>query len=298
MEDQEQVAPETQTNEGAQAPEVTSPAPGASEVTNTQQDVQRVPAQEASPAEQVSVNWQEKYQKTLAKLGVESEEELENHRHLRKKFVEQGTEKNLFKSKFESLEKRQDEILKALAKATGQDPDDPAKFAEDLNARGYKAIEERIANLLADKEKATNARFEEMQYAMRAKDVSGAVKEAVLDTKSYPGFEALIPTMMAQLEDLREEYKVAQLDGNKNVVDPDACDPYEVVNYLYKQSKLKHSEQAILKAKELGAKQKEEELAREASTAVAGGGKITAQRAKDLSGMSTEDMEKAFGWKV
>lgn len=286
MEEQEQVAPE-ETNEGTSVPEVTSQAPGASEVTDTQPDVQRVPAQETSVTEQVSVNWQEKYQKLMERAGITKEDEAENYRLLRKKLVEQGTEKNSFKKKLDAVEAQLKQFGETFAKAV-KEPYNPDKFMEELRAKGPAVFEDTIKQM-QDQIQAkyegelTNLRSEiQADRAERqAEKTVTYVEKARSDAKNYPGFKDLEPTMVQMLNDMREDFQAGVLE-----VDPDTVDRSELVDYLYKQSKLKHSEQAIVKAKELGKAEATQELAREASTAVAGGGKGSLPKSVDINAMT------------
>jgi hypothetical protein len=91
------------------------------------------------------------------------------------------------------------------------------------------------------------------------------------------------------MEDLRADHKAGLVQA-----DPDAVEPGELVDYLYNLAKLQHSQDAIDEAGKRGLAKANQQLATEAQTAVAGGGKSTSASPVDPNSMSSESLKKHF----
>ena len=221
------------------------------------------------------------------------EKQQKSYNELRGKLVTQGTERNQFSSKVDQLTAQVKQLGEALAKAT-QQPYDPDAFMEELRTQGPKAIENHIKGTLDKQAQQYQGQVQELQTKMRHMDVAFQVKERRVDSKNYPDFTAMEETMAKVMEQLRDDYK-AGLIG-----DPDGVEPGELVDFLYNQAKLQHSQDAIKAAEAHGAAKAKAELVNEANTAVASGGKnagtsvINPNEIKDMAALRKWAVQK-FG---
>lgn len=242
------------------------------------------PAKDTLKTGKTGRNWKQDYN-GLVKLR---EQEQKNYNELRRKLVSQGTERNQFEKQVSELTSQVKSLGEAFAKATKQ-PYDPDQFMETLRTQGP----DYILGLLGEREKAMAENFQkslgDMSSRMRKMQVSSVVKDRRADSSNYPDFSKLEPTMSGIMEQLRADFKAGLLPN-----DPDNVDPEELTDYLYNLARLQHSQDAIKAAEAEGAQKARSELAREAETSVAGGGKNAGSSAPDHGNMSAAQIRKHF----
>jgi len=167
-----------------------------------------------------------------------------------------------------------------LAKAT-EEPFNPDAFKQTWDTQGPKALDPYIQK----REQALQSKYDkqlgEMQTQMMADRIQLNLALRRGDEETYPDFQVLEPTMneLAASDD-------CPVDLTKPI--------NEVLDALYKLARDANAGDAIKEAEKTGAKNKEAELAKEAQTAVAGGGKHQGVTTTDFSKMSVADMRKQF----
>jgi hypothetical protein len=260
---------ENVTNETTAASSTTSesaaPQPGAQ--TTNEQQASSVPSPtnessnsttEAPATGQTGQNWEAEYKR----LQAEHERINKSYAEARKKLISQGTEKNQYSEKLTSLETNIKQLAEALAKATAQ-PYDPDQFMEELRTQGPKALENHLKGALEKQAKEHQAKTQALEDRYRKLETTFVVKDCRTDSKNYPDFVSMEPTMAKIMDDLRQDYQAGL------IANPDLVEPSELVPFLYNQAKLQHSQDAIKAAEAHGAAKATSELAREANTAVA-----------------------------
>lgn len=262
MENTNQEQEITQEQPAASAPVTEVPAPNAAPTA---------PAKTEQVVEQGGQDWSKKYE-SLEK----------SYSELRRKLVEQGTEKNQYQKQFESLNGQLQTVHKAIAQFTKK-PFEFGQFLEDLQARGPEALFDNIKEPLTEQLKAYEERIVAQESTLRAMQVEGAVERARSNEKQYPDFTKLEAEMV-------EIYNSGQFP-----FDASKMEPREVVDKLYNLARLRHSEDALKAAEQIGKQKAEKELAREAQSAVAGGGKPINPAKIDPKAMSAEELRAKLG---
>lgn len=179
-------------------------------------------------------------------------------------------------------EKKLDQMMKMLSKAT-ETPIDPQQFIRDVQSRGHEPIVELInrekQKLQADFEDQYGKVLKENQSYIASLEARFLKEQMRNDEANFPGFKDLEPVMADLVEDPN-----LPIDPNAPV--------NEQMKALYKLARARSADDAILKAHEEGARAKEKELAKEASTAVAGGGRTAGTTVPDWSKLSPEEHRK------
>lgn len=286
MEDQN-VTPAASSDQGAgdqggQPASTGTPESTATSVSSPSNAVES-PANTTGDAGQAGQDWQKKYSETQAAY----EKQLKSFNDLRAKLVSQGTEKNKFAEEIKSMKTQLQQVADALAKATAA-PYDPDQFMEDLRTQGPKALENHLKSALEKQQKAAEDRIRAVEEKYKRIQTASVVKDCRTDTKNYPDFEKLEETMAKIVVELRENFS-AGIGG-----DPDAVDPEELIPFLYNEAKTRHSQDALKAAEAHGAAKATADLAKEANTAVASGGKNSATTTIDPSKLSSADLRKHF----
>jgi hypothetical protein len=241
--------------------EVDETTKSASVVPSTSEPATTATAKNGPGTEQVGQDWPVKYT-TLEK----------SYNELRKKLQEQGTERNQYRNKLETLEKQQAQILQHIAKLTER-PYDPDQFMEELRTQGPKALDGLVQKPLSELKSQYDQRLADSDNKYRTLETRYEIQERKLNPEKYPDF--------AKLE---SEMTQAFLNGGLPFPTGPEVPIGEVIDSLYNYVRLQHSQDAIKAAEQLGHKKAEAELAREAHTGVAGGGKT--------AGLSVVDYEK------
>lgn len=264
--------------DGGQPTPSSTPDPAASSVSSPTNDGQS-PVNSTDQSGQAGQDWQKRYLETQDLYA----KQLKSFNELRGKLVTQGTEKNKFADELKGMKTQMQQIAEALAKATAT-PYDPDQFMEELRTQGPKAIENHLKGTIDKQAQAYEAKIQAISGQMRKMNTSFAVKECRADSKNYPDFQKMEGTMAEVMTELRENFK-AGLIG-----DPDQVEPEELVGYLYNEAKLRHSQDAIKAAEAHGAAKATAELAKEASTAVAGGGRSAKLVPTDPNKMTSDQL--------
>ena len=250
---------------------VSSPTPAAETPTN-----------KAEESGQAGQDWQARHDE----LKNLYDQQLKHYNSLRGKLVTQGTEKNQLAEKLQGMEAKIAQMYETLTKATST-PYDPDQFMEELRTQGPKVFDTQIKKALEGMGKEYSSKLEALEAKHRRLQVDSVVKSCMADTKNYPDFDSLKQDMINVMTDLKKQFQ-AGLGGN-----PDDVDPEELVPYLYNEAKLRHSQEALKAAESHGAKKAAAELAKDANTAVASGGKTTIPQDVNLDKL-TLDQEREF----
>jgi len=179
-------------------------------------------------------------------------------------------------------EKKLDQMMKMLAKAT-ETPIDPQQFIRDVQSRGHEPILELIQRENKKAREELEAEYgkvlQENQSYVASLEAKFLKEQMRGDSVNFPGFKELEPVMAELVEDPALP------------IDPNA--PIDVqMRALYKLAKSRSADDAIKKAHEEGARAKEKELAKEASTTIAGGGRTTGTTVPDWSKLSPDEHRK------
>lgn len=180
------------------------------------------------------------------------------------------------------FEKQLSQITEMLAKAT-ETPIDPQQFIRDVQTHGHKPILDLIQR---EQDKARKGLEDKYGKSLDETKSYAATLEAKLlksemraDVENFPGFRELEPVMADLLEDPALP------------ISPDLSIQEQMVA-LYKLAKVRSADNAIRQAHADGAAAKEKELAKEAGTTVAGGGKAPGVTQIDWDKLSPEEHRK------
>jgi len=174
------------------------------------------------------------------------------------------------------------QLTEMFTKAT-EKPYDPDQFMEEFRQQGPKFIEKQLEAALTSKVSAYAERMDSIQSELAAVRTEAAVKDCRLDSANFPDFQKLEPDMQKILDSgviPQEEVQSKPLP--------------ELLNQLFQMAKLQHSQEAIKAAESNGRKAAEAELAREARSGVAGGGRVVGQMSTDLKTASAAELKKHF----
>lgn len=229
------------------------------------------PASNGTASEQSVKDWQKEYE-ALNKANLE----------LRQLMQRQGREKNDAKARFDALEKTLKELASGMAPLLHKETYDPNQFMEDLRAQGPKYISDLMQKqreaILAD----TEAKVTSLSSTVTELQTERAVERMKSDTEKFPGFKDLEPDMVKIYESNR-----ALFDGQHEKLE-------DKIEALYNAAKLQRSPDALKQAEALGRKKTEEELAREAHAAGAGGGKAGAVNTPSPKGHTAAQIKEMF----
>lgn len=184
------------------------------------------------------------------------------------------------RTQYEAEMKRQlDTLHKAFTQATKQEIS-PEEFMKSLQTQGVKAFDplrEEWTKELSDTHKKA---LEERDGQISKLQVNQAVLSRKLDSENYPDFGKLMPAMqeIASAEN-------CPVDWNQDVD--------VIYDTLYKLARDLKAEESVKQAHELGRQKADAQAAKEASTAVAAGGK-TNTTGLDTRNMSAADLRKHF----
>ena len=208
------------------------------------------------------------YDALIQKYGSLEKSNLE----LRREFTRRTQHEAELKRQIESLHK-------AFAQATKQEIS-PEEFMKSLQTQGLKAFdplrEEWTSELKTQHQKDLEAR----DHEITALKTNFEVMRRELDTANYPDFAKLKETMQ-QIADSEN----SPIDWNQDVG--------VIYDTLYKLARDLKAEESVKQAHELGRKSADAQAAKEASTAVAAGGK-TNTTGLDTRKMSAADLRKHF----
>lgn len=199
---------------------------------------------------------------------------------LRSEFDKRNAKESEAVKKLTAFETEQKRMAEMLAKLTAE-PYNPDVFMENLRNKGPKFLEDHFNQWKTGLE----SKYDTEVQKVRNENINLQTRLEVLarrgDDTNYPDF--------IKLEDKMKEIAADEncpIDLNKPIP--------EVLDALYKFAREQHSVEAIKQAEKLGADSKEKELAKEAATAVATGGKHSGTIHADSRNMSVEEMRKIF----
>lgn len=234
-------------------------------------DAKNTPASTGAKTEQPAKDWQKEYE-SLDKANKE----------LRVLMQRQGKEKNEANSRFDSLEKTLKQLSEGMAPLLHKETYDPNQFMEDLRSQGPQFVLDLVKKqreaILAD----TDAKVNGLSATVTQLQTERAVERRQADKDSYPDFKEL------------EQDMVKTYESNRALFDSQYENLEDKIDALYNAAKLQRSPDALKQAEALGRKKSEEELAREAHAAGAGGGKAGAVTVPSLHGATAAQQKEWF----
>jgi hypothetical protein len=177
------------------------------------------------------------------------------------------------------LQRQIAEMSKAIQTLTKK-PYSPADFVRDVQEKGVDAIlphvKEQMEALKAESMKELQARDSRIEML----ELRDALNSRRADSDTYPDFRKLEDTMKAiwEAEDCPQELHDPKLS------------PSDVLDKLYQLAKSQHSTDAVKAAEKFGEAKANKQLAKEAATAVATGGKAAGTAIPDPQKMSTKQL--------
>lgn len=273
MDEVKQPVPETPAPvETDKAPvPATTAAPAASTEVPRPEGTVTAPAKTPPTPEQAGQDWSKKYEELNKSYG-----------ELRKKLQEQGTEKNTYARDLTSLREQIKTLSDAFTKATAK-PFDFGQFLEDLQARGPEALFAAIQDPLKAQQKQYEDRINSLETHLQEIGIERAVEAARGNADRYPNFKDLEASM------------VDIWTSGGFPFDPSKMEVGEIVDKLYNLARIRHSEDAMKAAEQLGKQRAEKELAKEAKAAIAGGGKPITPAPVDPNSLSLEELRSKIG---
>lgn len=177
------------------------------------------------------------------------------------------------------LKAQLDNLHKAFTQATKQEIS-PEEFMKSLQTQGVKAFDPLREEWTKDLRDEHSKALSERDNVINKLQVNMAVMSRRSDTVNYPDFEKLMPVMneIASAEN-------CPVDWNQDVD--------VIYDTLYKLARDLKAEESVKQAKEIGRKEADSQAAKEASTAVAAGGK-TNTSGLDINRMSAAELKKHF----
>lgn len=182
------------------------------------------------------------------------------------------------RTQYEAELKRQiGELSKAFTEATRQEIS-PEEFMKSLQTQGVKAFDPLREAWTKELKDSHTKDLEARDSQISKLQISHAIMSRTLDTENYPDFAKLKPVMT-------EIAETHPLDWNQDVD--------TIYDTLYKLARDLKAEESVKQAREIGRKEADSQAAKEASTAVAAGGK-TNTTGIDPRNMSAADLRKHF----
>lgn len=273
MEENKPLVPETPAPaEPAKAPEpATTAAPAANTAVPSPGEVVTAPAKTPPTPEQAGQDWSKKYEELNKSYG-----------ELRRKLQEQGTEKNSYLKELSSVREQIQALSNAFTKATAK-PFDFGQFLEDLQARGPEALFAAIQDPLKAQQKQYEDRINSLETNLREIGIERSVEAARANAERYPNFKELEASMVDIWTSGGFPFDAGKMEVS------------EIVDKLYNLARIRHSEDAMKAAEQLGKQRAEKELAKEAKSAVAGGGKPITPAPVDPNSLSLEELRAKLG---
>jgi len=184
------------------------------------------------------------------------------------------------RTQYEAQLKQQIETLhKAFAEATKQEVS-PEEFMKSLQTQGVKAFDPLRDQWTKELKDEHNKALAERDGQISKLEINVAIMSRRADSENYPDFAKLMPVMQ-------------EIAGSENCPVDWNQDVDVIYDTLYKLARDLKAEESVKKAHELGRKEADAQAAKEASTAVAAGGK-TNTSGLDPRKMSAADLKKHF----
>lgn len=217
---------------------------------------------------------------TSAAPGKSEFDVQKSYAELRREFTKRTQHEKELMTRLAAMEESFQKQAELLARAT-EEPFNPDTFKQTWETQGPKALDPYIQK----REQALQSKYDKQLADMQTQMMQDRIQLNLAlrrgDEETYPDFHALEPVMN----------DIAASDN----CPVDLTKPIgEVLDALYKLAREANTGDALKQAEKIGAKNKEAELAKEAQTAVAGGGKHQGVTTPDFSKMSVADMRKQF----
>lgn len=177
------------------------------------------------------------------------------------------------------MKKQLDSLHKAFEEATRQEIS-PEEFIKSLQTQGIKAFDPLKTQWTKELQDNHTKALQERDQSINALNVKVAVMVRKADTENYPDFAKLMPVMNEIASS-----DTCPVDWNQDVD--------VIYDTLYKLARDLKAEESVKQAHALGRKEADAQSAKEASTAVAAGGK-TNTAGLDPRQMSAADLKKHF----
>lgn len=200
-------------------------------------------------------------QQRLDELKSQFDQQQKNYEELRSKATRDWQAKAELEKQHEELQGSFEKAIQKVNEVADANYD-PEQWMEDLKSQGPKKIDERIEQRLAEKEAQRNKATKEAKAITDALEFEVQFLRRMVDQESYPGFAALENKMDAI---------ASQPDCPVNKSAPIST----VLDSLYKLAVESSSGDAVKEAIETGKKEAEKQIAKEANTSLADGGKGT-----------------------
>lgn len=257
-----QDAPATEVVDNAAATTVSPDAVGTQD--GTQGDTTTNPPAPAAP----TFDPRTSYDALIAKYGSLEKSNLE----LRREFTRRTQHESELKRQIESLHK-------AFAQATKQEIS-PEEFMKSLQTQGLKAFDPLREEWTNDLKSQHQKDLETRDHEITALKTNFEVMRRELDTVNYPDFAKMKETMQ-----MIADSENSPIDWNQDVG--------VIYDTLYKLARDLKAEESVKEARAIGRKEADAQAAKEASTAVAAGGK-TNTTGVNLQNASAADLRKHF----
>lgn len=258
-----QTAPAADTT-GVDNAVVTTDSPNAAGSQNVDQSTTLNPTQPVQPAFDPKTSY-DSIVKELAAVN-------KNYGSLRSEYTRRTQHESEMKKQLDSLHK-------AFEEATRQEIS-PEEFIKSLQTQGIKAFDPLKTQWTKEIQDHYNKELSQRDQEVAAIKSELAVSRRERDTVNYPDFEKLKPVM----NDLANS-DTCPVDWNQDV--------NVIYDTLYKLARDFKAEESVKAAHALGRKEADAQSAKEASTAVAAGGK-TNTAGLDPRNMSAADLKKHF----
>jgi hypothetical protein len=205
-------------------------------------------------------------------------------RDLQAKWTKAAQDRAEYARKTEAFEKQisqMNEVMKQLTKK----PYNPEQFLREFEQKGPEALFPHFEEKLKEREANWMKQVDSLKGDVYNTKLENAYYRFKLDATNYPDFGKLEPTMKEIVDDPE-----SSVDFSKS--------PAEILEQAYKLAKERHMQDAVQAAHLDGKKSAEKELANEAKTAVAGGGKSSGPAMPDTKNMTADkirEMLSQFG---
>ena len=173
------------------------------------------------------------------------------------------------------------QIMDLLAKAT-EKPYTPEEFKKDFETKGPDALKPYIEKMLGELRTGYDKKIGDAVNATKNMENRYEVALRWKDDENYPNFSQMWPQILELIKQPNCPIDCTQPTGR-------------ILDAAYKLVVSQSSNAAVKEAVELGKKQKEGELRKEAATSVTGGGKKGSFSVHDLEKMDLSKLEEHIG---
>jgi len=216
-------------------------------------------------------------EKTTDNIGTKGQDSFDyrkNYEELRREFTRRTQEASDVKRQLQEIQSGYKLLADQFAKAT-EKPIDPEQFMRDFQTQGPKALDSYAKKYYVEP-------LAQKIHALESEAIDRNAKLAVLirraDSDNYPDFKKLEDKMYEIIE------KTPEFDNMPDIE--------RMLDRAYEIARERSSVDAIKAAEEMGKAKAEAQIAKEARTAVATGGKNAGTSSADLRRMDFDKLEK------